>query len=142
MVRRLQIHELAIEAGSGVELIEQLTEIGVLKIRPDGSYGAGDLIRLEAMNAFLAAGVGLDQLKAALSEGVFTFDYLDRFHPEPAPPTGRTMLEFARELEVTPALVTGIYLAMGLPEPEPDSYMREEPGRVAGMSRPMSAPPG
>jgi adenylate cyclase len=126
MVRRLQIHELAIEAGSSVELIERFTEIGILKVQPDGSYGAGDLIRLEAMNAFLSAGVGLDQLGAALSEGVFTFDYLDRFHPEPTPTTGRTMLELARELEVTPALVKAIYLAMGLPEPEPDKPMRED----------------
>jgi class 3 adenylate cyclase len=126
MARRLRIDELASEAGIGVELIERLTEMGILEPQPDGWYGAGDLFRLEAANAFLEAGVNLDQLGTALSEGIFTFEYLDRFHPEPAPTTGRTFREFITASGTLPALMTNIYLAMGLPEPADDRLMRED----------------
>lgn len=126
MVRRLRIDELASEAGTSAELIERLTEMGILERQPDGWFGAGDLFRLEAVNAFLEAGVNLDQLGTALSEGIFTFEYLDRFHPEPAPATGRTFREFISGFETSPALLTDIYLAMGLPEPADGRLMRED----------------
>ncbi|HEX6287337.1 MAG TPA: adenylate/guanylate cyclase domain-containing protein [Acidimicrobiia bacterium] len=126
MVRRLQATELADEAGASLELIETLTQVGVLKPETDGSYGSGDLIRLEAANAFLDAGVTLEQLDAALSSGMFTFEYLDRFHPEPGPPSGHTFAGFANSLGVSPELVGNIYLAMGLAQPRPDVVMRQE----------------
>ncbi|HSK07195.1 MAG TPA: adenylate/guanylate cyclase domain-containing protein [Acidimicrobiia bacterium] len=132
MARRLQIDELASEAGASVELIERLTEIGVLRPQPDGWYGAGDLIRLEALNAFLDAGVSVDQLAAALTEGVFTFEYLDRFHPEPPPATGHTFQEFTNTLAVSSALVKSIYQAMGLPEPTPDRPTRQDEEDLIG----------
>jgi adenylate cyclase len=109
-----------------MELIDLLTGIGVLHPQPGGWYGAGDLIRLEAVDAFLTAGLGLDQLEAALSEGIFTFEYLDRFHPEPSALSGRTFREFADSLQHSPDLVRGIYLAMGLAEPMPDRAMRRD----------------
>ena len=126
MVRRLQVRELADEAGASPELIETLTQVGVLKPEADGSYGAGDLIRLEAVNAFLDAGVTLDQLEAALSTGMFTFEYLDRFHPEPGPSSGHTFADFTEGLKVPAELVGNIYLAMGLAQPRPDVVMRQE----------------
>jgi adenylate cyclase len=134
VVRRLSTVQLASEAAASVELIDLLTEIGVLTRQPGGWYGAGDLIRLEAVNAFLAAGVHLEQMEAALSEGIFTFEYLDRFHPEPGPFSGRTFQEFADKLEVSPDLIESIYLAMGLPEPASDKPMRlDEEGLVEGF---------
>lgn len=109
-----------------MELIDLLTGIGVLHPQPGGWYGAGDLIRLEAVDSFLTAGLRLDQLEAALSEGIFTFEYLDRFHPEPSPLSGRTFREFADSLQCSSDLLRGIYLAMGLPEPMPDRPTRRD----------------
>jgi adenylate cyclase len=120
----MEIDEFAAEAGIDAGFVEQLTEIGVLKPRPGEGYGPGDLIRVEAVNAFLAAGVGFERLKMALAEGIFTFDYLDRFHPEPPPASGRTLEEFAGSLEAPPSLLGEIYMAMGMPEPAPDKPMR------------------
>lgn len=126
MVRKLRADELASEAGLSAELIERLTDIGILKPQPDGRYRAGDLFRLEAVNSFLEAGLNLDQLGTALAKGIFTFDYLDLFHPEPSPTTGRTFGEFIDTLEASPALLTRVYLAMGLPEPSADRVMRKD----------------
>jgi adenylate cyclase len=126
VVRRLSIDQFASEAGASVELIELLTKIGVLTPQTDGWYEAGDLIRLEAVNAFLAAGVGVDQLESSLSEGIITFEYLDRFHPEPSPLSGRTFQEFSDSLKVSPDLMRSIYLSMGLPEPAPERPMRRD----------------
>lgn len=124
MERMLDIDELAAEAEIGTELIRELTDMGVLKPDPGGKYRAGDLIRLEAVHAFLAAEVDFDRLRVALTEGLFTFDYLDRFHPEPAPSSGRTFEEFRRTLDVPPDLLSSLYLAMGLREPAPERTMR------------------
>jgi adenylate cyclase len=126
VVRRLSIAELASEASASVELIEVLAQIGALHPQPGGWYEAGDLVRLEAVKAFLAAGVSIDQLRTALAEGIFTFEYLDRFHPEPAPLSGRTFGEFTETLKVSPDLVRSVYLAMGLPEPAADRPMRRD----------------
>lgn len=51
MARKLRVDELAYEAGVSAELIERLTDIGILKPQPDGWYGAGDLFRLEAASS-------------------------------------------------------------------------------------------
>jgi adenylate cyclase len=126
MARELQIDELATESGASPDLIEVLTQVGVLNPQPGGWYGAGDLIRLEAVNAFLEAGVSLDQLAAALSKGIFTFEYLDRFHTDPEPLSGRSFQQLSETLEVSPALMGNIYLAMGLAQPAPDRMMRQD----------------
>jgi adenylate cyclase len=136
MDRRMKTEEFAAEAGIEVDFVEQLTEIGVLKPDPDGGYGAGDLIRVEAVRAFLDAGIGFDRLKSALAEGIFTFDYLDRFHPEPQPTSGRTLGEFAASLDALPSRLGEIYLAMGLPEPAADKPMRvDEEGLIEDFLR-------
>lgn len=126
MVRKLEIDELATEAGVGADLIAQLTDMGVLKPEPSGKYAAGDVIRLEAVQAFLVTGVDLDHIKTALAEGLFTFDYLDRFHPEPQPASGRTFAEFRNRLDASPSLLSALYLAMGLSEPGLDKPMRAD----------------
>ena len=126
VVRKLSIEQLGSEAAASTELIEILTGVGVLKPDSDGLYGAGDLIRLEAANAILEADVTLDQLEAALSSGMFTFEFLDRFHPEPGPPSGRTFQQFSESLEVSPALLARIYVAMGLVQPAPERKMRQD----------------
>ena len=126
MARKLSTGELAFEADATVELIERLSEIGVLKPDEVGLHSAGDLIRLEAIAAFLESGLTMDQLRAALEEGIFTFEYLDRFHPEPTPTTGRTFSEFGESLGVEPSLLRSVYLGMGIPEPSPDRAMRQD----------------
>jgi adenylate cyclase len=132
VVRRLTIEQLASEADASVELIEVLAGVGVLESDPDGLYGVGDLIRLDAAKAFLDANVTVDQMQAALSSGMFTFEFLDRFHPEPGPPSGRTFVEFSESLGVSLAFLGSVYVAMGLARPAPDRKMRRDEEDLLG----------
>jgi adenylate cyclase len=126
VVRKLSIEQLASEVGASAELIEVLAGVGVLKPGSDGLYGAGDLIRLEAAKAILEADVTFDQLEAALASGMFTFEFLDRFHPEPGPPSDRTFQQFSESLEVSKELLRSVYVAMGLAQPAPERRIRQD----------------
>ncbi len=120
MTRTLSLADLAEETGVDITLLRRLEEIGVIRPGGDETYSPGDVIRVDAVRAFVDAGVTLDKIAEALEHGLFTFEYLDRFHPEPSPRSMRTLGEFAASLDLANGLLSGIYLAMGLPEPGPD----------------------
>ncbi len=126
MGRTLTIEELADETGADTDLLRRLTDIGVLGPGADQRYSSGDIIRVEAMRAFLDAGVSIEKIAAALEQGLFTFEYLDRFHPEPAPRSAQSYGQFSRSLGETGELLPAIYLAMGFPEPSPDHILRKD----------------
>ena len=120
MTRTLTLTDLAEETGVDLPLLRRLAEIGVIRHGDDGTYTSGDVIRVEAVRSFVDAGVTVDKIAEALEHGLFTFEYLDRFHPEPSPRSPRTLGEFAASLNLDNALLSTIYLAMGLPEPSPN----------------------
>lgn len=129
MTRTLSLADLAEETGVDITLLRRLEEIGVIRPGGDGTYSPGDVIRVDAVRSFVDAGVTLDKIAEALEHGLFTFEYLDRFHPEPSPRSTRTLAEFAASLDLANGLLSTIYLAMGLPEPGPDyrpSFEEEE----------------
>ncbi len=120
MTRSLTLTDLAEESGTDIKLLRRLAEIGVIRPGGDGTYSPGDVIRVDAVRSFVDAGVTLDKIAEAIEHGLFTFEYLDRFHPEPSPRSPRTLGEFSASLNVDNALLSTIYLAMGLPEPGAD----------------------
>jgi adenylate cyclase len=126
VARRLSLQGLAEETDSDRALLTRLTEIGVLATTPDGEYVAGDIIRVEAARAFLDAGLTIEDIETALETGLFTFEFLDRFHPEPASRSGRTLGEAASIYGIEPEMLASIYLSMGLPEPHPDQPLRTD----------------
>lgn len=118
MTRSLGLSDLAAETGADITLVQRLAEVGV--IRPqDGKYSPGDLIRIDAARSFLEAGVTVDNIAEAVAHGLFTFEYLDRFHPEPSPRSKRTLSDLAASLDLSEEVLASVYLAMGLPEPPP-----------------------
>jgi adenylate cyclase len=120
VTRTLTLTDLAGETGVDLPLLRRLAEIGVIRHGDDGTYTPGDVIRVEAVRSFVDAGVTVDKIAEALEHGLFTFEYLDRFHPEPSPHSPRTLGELAASLNLDNALLSTIYLAMGLPEPGPN----------------------
>ena len=126
MTRILTGQQLAEESGVAVDLIDVLTEMRVVTPNRDGLYSAGDVIRVESVGAFLDAGMSLEILTEGIDRGLFTFEYLDRFYPEPAPLTDRSATELARELGVPADLLGSVYLAMGLPEPASQRPLRDD----------------
>jgi len=126
MPRALSLEQLAEESDSEPELLRRLVGIGVLRPGSHGRFIAGDIIRVEAARSFLDAGLSFDDIAAALDSGLFTFEFLDRFHPEPAPRSGHTLAHLAALLGVEGDVMTSVYLAMGLPDPTPDHLLRTD----------------
>lgn len=120
MTRILSLADLAEETGVDITLLRRLEEIGVIRPGGDGAYSPGDLIRIDAVGSFIDAGVTLEKIAEAMEHGLFTFEYLDRFHPEPSPRSQHSLGELAASLGVDDQLLSSVYLAMGLPEPGPD----------------------
>jgi len=126
VARRLTGAQLADESGVELSLIEALTEIGVITPDLEGRYTVGDVIRVGSVQSFLDAGMTLKLLAQGIEEGLFTFEYLDRFYPDPMPPSNRSLNELAAEMEVDAGLLGPIYLAMGLVDPDPQRPLRRD----------------
>jgi adenylate cyclase len=124
--RSLTLAALAKETESETGLLERLAAVGVIAPDAEGMYTSGDVIRIEAVKSFLGAGVTIEKIAEAIEHGLFTFEYLDRFHPEPSPRSDKDLGQFAESLGLDLTLVKSIYLAMGLAEPSHDDTMTTE----------------
>ncbi|HEX6299246.1 MAG TPA: adenylate/guanylate cyclase domain-containing protein [Acidimicrobiia bacterium] len=126
MRRTLTLAALAKETNSEAGLLERLAAVGVIAPDVEGMYTSGDIIRVEAVKSFLDAGVTIEKIEEAIEHGLFTFEYLDRFHPEPSPPSDRDLRQFADSFGLDLSLLKSIYLAMGLAEPSDDDILTTE----------------
>lgn len=126
MRRTLTLAALAKETESETGLLERLAAVGVIAADVEGMYTSGDVIRVEAVKSFLHAGVTMEKIAEAIEHGLFTFEYLDRFHPEPSPRSDKDLRQFADSFGLDLNLVKSIYLAMGLAEPSHDDTMTTE----------------
>jgi adenylate cyclase len=115
--RRLSRDDLVREATAQPDVVDDLIRRRILRPAPDGGFAPGDVVRVEAVTAFLEAGVAMERIQAALDTGEFTFEYLHRFYPEPAARTGPTPAALAADLGVDLEVLASCYLAAGLPEP-------------------------
>lgn len=115
MTRSLTLTDLAEETGVDVTLLRLLEEIGVIRRGEEGAYSPGDVIRIDAVGSFIDAGVTLEKIAEAMEHGLFTFEYLDRFHPEPSPRSEWTIRDLAHFLNLDSDQLSSVYLAMGLP---------------------------
>ena len=70
------MEQLAAETGTDPPLLENLTEIGVLKPAEGHLYVGGDIIRVEAARSLLDAGLTLGDISNAMTSGLFTTCYV------------------------------------------------------------------
>jgi class 3 adenylate cyclase len=102
------------------ERVDALVAIGVLRPAIDGSFVAGDLQRVQIIDAYERGGVSLDLVERAIREGRMTFDATDRIYPPASPPSGRTLADLEAELDLGPGVLPQLFLALGRPRPDPD----------------------
>jgi adenylate cyclase len=123
---RLTREELADLVGDSVERIRDLSARGV--IRPDDAdlYAPGDAHRIRVIDGFEAAGVPLDVLVRAQAAGVISVDYYDQLHAAPGRPSKRGYQAFKTDLGPPGNLLTGIFAALGIAEPDPASHLSLE----------------
>ena len=123
---RLTTIELADLAGDPVERVEDLTARGVLTPDADGRYAPGDAHRIRVVDGFEAAGVPLDVLVRAQEAGVISVAYYDELHAAPGRPSPRSYQAFQASLGDRGRLLSSMYGAFGIAEPDPTTHVSLE----------------
>ncbi|HET7473365.1 MAG TPA: adenylate/guanylate cyclase domain-containing protein [Candidatus Limnocylindrales bacterium] len=123
VTHRVTVDEIARRLGVPSELVDRLTETGVLELDADGRLDPGDVHRVRLLAGFDSAGVPLEALVAADRAGRISLRYYDELHPPPAPLSGRTYAEFAATLGDAAAHLPGLFAAFGLAEPAADTLL-------------------
>jgi adenylate cyclase len=121
---RLTQDELVQRSGTSAERIRQLIDLGILQPE-DGTFARRDVMRARVVAHLDAMGIEPEALAQALASGHLTLGYLEsagRLHPR----SDSTFADISDQLGVPIATLERIFLAFGLPRPEPDEHVREE----------------
>jgi adenylate cyclase len=121
--------DLASEAGSTVERVDELLGIGVLRPEPDGSFTSADVSRVRLVAAYETAGIGLDLIKRALEQRWITFERIDDLYRDTGPRSQRTVAEFRASLGPRGELLAPVLAALGLPSPDDGDLLTERDER-------------
>jgi len=120
-VARLSREELAAEAGIAPGRVDDLVRVGVIQLKPDGDFSTPDVARARIIDAYEAAGIGLDLLSLALERRWITFDRIEDLYPDSGRKAHRTVAEFRESLGEGGHLVAPLLAAFGLPSPDDDA---------------------
>jgi adenylate cyclase len=127
MTRTFSAGELAREAGVPLETIDWLTGIGILRSRQPEAFRFADVFRVKMVAALLEGGFTSEQVEWAVAEGHLNLDRVDEYLPlEPGPRSEQTFAEFMSRAGPRAALLPTVYVAMGLPEPDPSSRIHAD----------------
>jgi class 3 adenylate cyclase len=122
VTRTFSAEELATETKVSRDRIDWLVNIGVLKPVVPGTFRFGDVFRVKLVAALLQGGFTSQQIEWAVSEGHLNVDRVDEYLPlEPGPRSERTFAEFLSTAGPRASLLPAVYVALGLPEPDPSS---------------------
>ena len=118
---RLSRAELAVEAGIAPERVDDLVRVGVIQPGPDGDFSTPDVARARLIDAYAAAGIGLDLIGHALERRWITFERIEDLYPDTGRKARRTVSEFRESLGEGGHLVGPLLAAFGLPGPDDDA---------------------
>ena len=125
----LTTDRLAREAGTTSEYIARLVEAGAIETDADGWFATEDVPRVRLTLALADGGIKLDDLMSLLGSGALRLDWVARLWTV-GQPSGRTFDGFAESLGERASHLAGVYAALGLAPPLPDTVMRAEEERV------------
>jgi adenylate cyclase len=117
-------HELAERAGASAEQVRSLVDLGILEPR-DGGFERRDVARARVVLHLETMGIEPSALAKAVHSGHLRLGYFEsagRRHPR----ADRTFRAIAEEIGIPFEGLERIYVAFGLPRPEPDEHVREE----------------
>jgi adenylate cyclase len=117
-------HELAERAGASAEQVRSLVDLGILEPR-DGGFERRDVARARVVLHLETMGIEPSALAEAVHSVHLRLGYFEsagRRHPR----ADRTFRDIAGEIGIPLEGLERIYVAFGLPRPEPDERVREE----------------
>ena len=116
--------EVAERAGTTVERVRELTDLGLL-VPEQGMFRRRDVLRARVFIDLTAMGIEAAALGAAHSAGQLSLRNLEsvgRRHPR----SDRTFEQVAADMNITFETFEAIYVAFGLPLPRRDELVRQE----------------
>jgi adenylate cyclase len=124
MSDRVAEEELAERAGTTVEHVRELVDLGLL--RPEaGTFPRGDVMRARVVLELERKGMDAAALGAGVASGHLTLGYLEsagrRF-----PRSDRTFAGLGEDIGIAVETLQAMYVVLGLPRPAPDEHVREE----------------
>jgi adenylate cyclase len=125
----LTADRLGREAGTTLDYIARLVEAGAISADVDGRFATEDVPGVRLTLALADGGIELDDLMSVIRSGALRLDWMARLWTV-GEPSGRTFDAFARSLGDRAAHLPGIYAALGLAPPVPDTVMRQDEERV------------
>lgn len=121
---RITEDELAKRAGTTVERVRELAELGIVEPE-DGAFPRRDVMRVRVVVELEAKGIDAASLGAAVASGHLRLGYLEsagrRF-----PRSDRTFAQLGEEIGITVETLQAFYVAFGLTRPGSDELVREE----------------
>ncbi len=124
---RYEIADAAVRAGVGIEELQRLVDLGILKPDADNLLTPGDVRRVGMVASLTAAGIPLDDLGIAIRSGQVSLDFLDESAYERfSALSGSTFAEFGERTGIPVPLLMLIREAAGSPPPRPDDLIRDD----------------
>jgi adenylate cyclase len=121
---RVTDEELAERAGTTVERVQQLADLGLLE-RVDGKFLRRDVMRARVVLEMEAKGIETEALAKAFASGHLTLGYIEstvrRF-----PRADQTYQQLSEVMGFPLETLQRLFVAFGLPRPRSDELVREE----------------
>src|SRR3954447_2399553 len=127
-VDRFTEDEIAGRVGTSPDRIRMLAELGILQPE-DGTYPRRDLLRARFVLGLDAKGMDAVAVAAAFASGHLTLGYAE-FGGRRPPRSDQTFAQLGDEIGIPYVLLERMYVAFGLPRPQPDEHVREEDRRL------------
>jgi class 3 adenylate cyclase len=124
--------ELARAAGTSVDRVERLAELGLLERRDgDDPFRPEDLHRVRLADALDRAGIPLEDMGRAAAAGALQLRFVGEVIGTPASPYGtRTLRQVAGEAGIPFEVVTQMWANWSLPALDPDEPLREDDAAI------------
>ena len=122
--------ELVERAGSSLERVRQLIQLGIVRAGADGDYRPSDIQRVRLADAFEASGIPIEDLGAVMASGHVTLAGLDIIFAKPVASLPKTFRELCAETGRSPDEVRRFYGQLGLPRPMDDDRVREDDAEI------------
>ncbi|HYT80953.1 MAG TPA: adenylate/guanylate cyclase domain-containing protein [Actinomycetota bacterium] len=126
--------ELAARAGTTLEQVRRLAELGIVSSEPDGSYRLGSLQRIQLAESLERGGVPLDAVGKAIADGRLSFSFLELV-TNPAGYSPKTYEVAGKEMGWTMEFVQQVHESLGLPRPDPSDPIREDEAEMFAIGQ-------
>lgn len=125
--------ELAVRAGADVDAIDHLVELGILRRGDDGMFREQDITTVRLAFALESSGILLDDVAAATHRGALP-DFSRVLMSTPVALLGRSHGQAGEDLGLTTETTQRVLEALGLPDVELDTPIREDDAELLGVA--------